>query len=100
MVTNLSIQDIFNIGFLFLLIVGCLREIVISILILFKGKKYLLFIMLFLWPVLWVIKVISTKQSERIMKNYYSRIRAYSIFSLIGAPILIWVCITDLINKY
>ncbi len=98
--THLSIQEVFDKGFLFILLIFFLREIVISILILFKRKKYLLFGMLFMLPVVWVIKVISRKQFERIMKNYYSRIQVYAIFSLIGAPILIWVVITDLISKY
>jgi hypothetical protein len=98
--TLLSIQELFDKGFLFILLLFFLREIVISLLILSKRKKYLLFGVLFMLPLIWVIKVISHKQFERIMKNYYSRIQVYAIFSLIGAPILIWVVITDLINKY
>ena len=98
-VAHFSIQEVFDKGFLLILLIFMLREIVISILILFKGKKYLLFGVLFMLPVIWVIKVISHKQFERIMKNYYSRIQVYAIFSLIGAPILIWVFVTELINK-
>mgnify|MGYP001393519023 CR=1 FL=1 len=92
------LQNILDSFFYLLLLLICLREIVICPKILFYGKKYKLSGLLFFWPVIMIVKAISVTEYERIMNNYFSRIRFYAYSGLFGSVLLIISCIFMLIN--
>lgn len=89
---------VLNSLFYFLLLFIGLHELIISILILFTGKKYKLFGFLISWPLVLLIKRFSLKQYDRIMRVYNSRIYFYACCSIIGSILLIYVCILPILD--
>jgi len=89
MFPQLTSQEMLNNGLLLLIIILCLREFVVSLFIIIKGKKYKLLLLLILWPIVLIIKAISITEYERILRNYFERIRFFAYSSLIGSVLFI-----------
>lgn len=101
MLPNLSLSNeaMLEVPFLLILILMCIREFVISLLILFKGKKYKLSAVLLFWPIVLIIKAFSRKKYDRILLTYYRRIRFYAWSSLFGSVLYIWIFIRALMDS-
>lgn len=101
MFSSLSLSDkaIMDISILLILIIFCIREFVVSLLIIFKGKKYKLSAVLLFWPIVLIIKAFSRKEYERILRNYYKRIRFFAFSSVFGAVLSIWIFIRALMDS-
>jgi len=74
-----------------LLIIICIRELIVSLLIIFKRKKFKLLAFLISWPIVLIIKAFSREEYERILQNYYKRIRFFAFSSVFGAIFSIWI---------
>ncbi len=95
----LSTKAIMDVSFLLILIIFCIREFVVSLLIIFKGKKYKLSAVLLFWPIVLIIKAFSREEYDRILRNYYRRIRFFAFSSLFGSVFLVITFVQALKNS-
>src|SRR5574340_1568973 len=96
---SLSPKALMDVIVLLILIIICIRELIVSLLILFKGRKYKLLAMLISWPIVLIIKAFSRREYERILQNYYKRIRFFAFSSVFGAVFSIWIFIRVLMDS-
>lgn len=90
MLSNLSPQQILDLGFFLIMLAICVRELVTSILIIFFKKRNKLSFLFYLWPIVLIIKQISIKRYENIMNTYFKRIRLYAFFTFFGVFFVIF----------
>ncbi len=80
-----SIEKLPELIFTILIIAVSIREFFVSILTLANKTKHKLFAWVIYWPIFFVIKKVSTKHYERVIRVYHKRLKFFAISSLIGS---------------
>ena len=80
-----SPEKLLELIFIAAIIAVSIREFFVSILTLANKTKHKLFAWVIVWPIFFVIKKLSTKHYERVIRVYYKRLKFFAISSLIGS---------------